>query len=143
MYVIRCFDRTKQVHNPECTKKLEKKKSESFRSRSELKTPKKCYLTHYNETFKSNYNPRPSTGFVPPKDLFLYVPKGDMDLKTIQKIDFKKPEAQERAKPFKLTDNHERPTEPLSNVTAYRAEFIQKENKGLANIVKRNSNEPS
>lgn len=92
--------------------------------------------------YKSDFNPRPATAFVPPKDLFLYVPKGSIDLKTVQKLDFKSYGPQEKAKPFKLVDSHERSDEPLSKVTAYREEFIPKENTGNYRV-KRNANEPS
>ncbi|RNA34149.1 stabilizer of axonemal microtubules 1-like [Brachionus plicatilis] len=134
-----CFDRSKQPHHPGCTREIRKKEA---RSRSELKSSKKCFLTHYGEVYKSDYNPRPATAFVPPKELFLYVPKGPIDLKTVQKVDFKNYGPQERVKPFKLVDSHEKSDEPVSKVTAYREEFVPKENKGPS-IVRRNANEPS
>ncbi|CAF0808934.1 unnamed protein product [Brachionus calyciflorus] len=139
-----CFDRSKKIKNPECTVKKNKTKSATFISDSKLiNASNNFYLTHYNEVYKSNYKARPATAYKPPPDQYDYVPKGFIDLKTIQKVDFVKFEPQEKIKPFKLVDNVGKSNEPISYATSYRAEFVAKENKGLSNIVKRNSNESS
>lgn len=64
-----------------------------------------------------------------------------MDFNTIQKIDFKTHEAQERAKPFKTKDNYVLSNEPVSTISSYNSDYYTKQNTGLANIVRKNPNE--
>lgn len=133
-----CFDRMKQIHHPECKNKFGKRSKIDIRPITNIKKTRKCELTHYQETFRSNYNPRPATAYQPPQDSFVNLPKGTMDFNTIQKTEFPAYEPQERVKPIKAMDNHEvKSHEPFKGKTAYQMEYFLKENKGLSNIVKK------
>jgi hypothetical protein len=100
-----------------------------------------CPISHYKETFKPNLEARPATVYQPPPDKFEYLPKGLIDLNTIQKTNYKPFQITERVKPFKAVESLQLPTDPFNAVTAYQQEYTNKENIGFANIVKKNANE--
>lgn len=100
-----------------------------------------CPISHYKETFKANYNARPATVYRPPVEQYDYLPKGSIDLTTTQKTEFKPIEIKGRLKSCKLVDNHVLSTEPMNGISSYSAEYYNKPNIGINNIVKRNSNE--
>ena len=134
-----CFDRSKQAHHPECKNKLPKNKISNIRPVTSGQ--KTCPISHYKDTFRANYNARPATVYRPPIEQYDYLPRGSIDLNTTQKTEFKPIEIKGRLKSCKLVDNHVLSTEPFNGITSYKAEFYDKPNNGLANIVKRNSNE--
>ncbi len=84
---------------------------------------------------------RPATVYQPPPDKFEYLPKGSIDLNTIQKTNYKPFQVTERAKPFKAVESLQLPTEPFNAISTYQQEYTTKENNGFASIVKKNANE--
>lgn len=132
----------KQSHHPECKRQYNKTRMIDRRPFT-IDVSKKCAISHYKDTFKSDYQPRPATTYRPPPNEFEYVPKGSIDFNTTQKSEYKAYENAERAAPYKSYDHHEPSTEPISGVSSYKAEYFSKENHGFANRVKKNPNEPT
>jgi hypothetical protein len=71
------------------------------------------------------------------------LPKGSIDLNTIQKTEFKPYPVMERVKPVKILDNHKLSTDPFSVTTSYKSDFPFSEINSFAVKVKRNPNETS
>lgn len=134
----RCFERSKQTHHPECTNKPSNKLN--LRPTT---SAIKCPLSHYKDTFKFNPHARPASTYQPPPDLFVYLPKGSIDLNTIQKTEYRPYPVTQRAKPFKNVDNYQVSTEPISGISSYKADFPINENPIFATKVRRNPNESS
>ena len=130
----------KQKHHPECRHAIHNQVSvkNSIPNGVDLK---KCMLSHYQDTFTMSAQARPATTYRPPTNPYEYLPKGDIDFNTIQKTEYKPYEITERAKSFKTVDKHVRLCEPISGITSYNSEFINKDRSNVGPIVKRNPNQ--
>jgi hypothetical protein len=74
-------------------------------------------------------------------DAHYFNPRGSIDFKTMQKLEFQPYEIKERTKLVKRVDNYEKSADPISGMTSYKAEYFLKENNGISNQVRKNPNE--
>lgn len=89
--------------------------------------PSLSSLTHYRETFRGNFNPRPATMCQPRADSYYSSPRGDMQFDTANKRDFKPYESFERAKSMKKIEKYEKNETKMSGTTSYASEYFAKE----------------
>jgi hypothetical protein len=67
--------------------------------------------------------------------LHFYLPlKGDFCAETTQRVEFKPYKRIEQAKSFKPLVFYEKPKEPVSDITSYKANYFAKENAKLKSV---------
>lgn len=130
-----CFQRAKLEHHKDCKKKKVENNTHRKLSHSSLG----CPLSHYRDTFKAHLNHRPPSACLPPPENYSrqYTP---MDLKTMQKLEFKRLPMTERTKSYKIEEKYIPPSKPFDAKSKYQEDFKPIVGQSVA-IVKKNANE--